>query len=134
MRYLMGLVVATGLWQGLAGEAQAQFSLSIGGNPYYGSGLSINSSPYGVGYANYGLYGGPSYYNSGYIGAPGAFAYSSGYQGYNPVNLNGYGTGYRPYYGGVGYSNYGYGVRSYGYGYGGRNGFGPFRGGRRFYR
>ena len=55
MKRILGLVVAGGLWLGLASAADAQFSLSVG-NPYTG-GFAIGA-PYA------GVYGG------GFYGAP----------------------------------------------------------------
>jgi len=117
MRYLWGLVLASGMVIGQPGSAKAQFSLSIG-NPYYGTGLTIGSPlGYGYGYNSYSSYNyGPGYgsygYNSGYLGTPAvvgvpvapgygypyayggrSFGYSSGYQG---VNRGFYGPRYGP--------------------------------------
>jgi hypothetical protein len=120
MRALKGLILAGGLLVAMAGDSSAQVAVSIG-NPY-GGGLYVGAPAYGYGYG-YGGLGYPGYYNSGYLGRPGTFAYSSGYRGYAPL---------APGYGAVGY---GYGP-SYGvYRYGGyrAGGFAPFRGiGRRF--
>jgi hypothetical protein len=106
MRYIMGLVVVTGLWLGTASPARAQFSLSVG-SPY-GGGFSI-----GIPYA--GTYGG--YYPAPYLGyrysvVPGPTYYSSGYYGVAPgVSVSSYPYGYTSYYGPAPYYRYGY----YGY-------------------
>jgi hypothetical protein len=114
MRVLKGLILAAGLSLGMAGESNAQVAVSIG-NPY-GGGLYVGTPAYGYGGLGYpGYYNGR--YNTGYLGGPGAFAYSSGYRGYAPVAP--YVGAYRPYYGGYGYGAYR------------RGGFGPFAG-RRF--
>jgi len=121
MRHILAIVVAGGLWLGMASAADAQFSLSIG-NPYMGAyGTGLYGAPYG--------YGG---YGSGYSSyLPGVNLYSSGYTGYS--------SGYNGYYPAVStyaypaYSNvvpgYGYGYVPYArYGYGGYRGFGGMRG------
>ena len=117
MRYVWGLILASGLFVGQADTAQAQFSISIG-NPYLGNGLTIGNPGYGYGYGynSYTNYG----YGNGIYGAPviaSPYGYSSGYSGYSS-GYNGYAPVVRPavpYYGG--YRNYG------GYGY--RNNFRP---------
>ena len=129
MRSLMGLILASALLAGVAGESNAQVAVSVG-NPYTGGGLFVGTP--GLGYPGYGIGGNPGYYggynssyNSGYLAGPGTFSYSSGYRGLAPgVGVGAYGSAYSPYYGAYGYRNYGYGVRG---------GFRPFGGlGRRF--
>jgi hypothetical protein len=110
----MALVVAGGLWLGMASAADAQVSVAVG-NPYYG-GFAVGA-PYVGGY--YGVpYGGVA----GVV--PGATYYSSGYYGVAPVAPVGVGVfpsyGYRAFYGVAPYPRYGF--------YGpGRFGFGGFR-------
>jgi len=122
MKRILGLVVAGGLWLGMAPAADAQVSLSIG-NPYYG-GFSLATPSVGVysaPYATYGVVPGATFYSSGYAGVyPGVSTYSSGYYGVAPVVPPvAYPVyGYRPYYGvgvypGVGYYG-GYGRFGYG--------------------
>jgi hypothetical protein len=123
MNRILGLVVAGGLWMGMASAAEAQFSLSIG-TPYYGG--------YGLGLPYAGVYGGGVYAApyAAYGLAPGATFYSSGYTGVYPaaapiVPPVGFGVyGYRPFYGVGVLPRYGYygGFRRFGYG-----GFGPRR-------
>ncbi len=151
MRFLMGLVVASGILIGTAAKSEAQFSISIG-NPYTGQGLSIGNPGYGYnnygysGYSGYGIDSGyanayNSYSNSAFVAGNGNFNYSSGYAGYAPIAgyaVSPYGIGTRPY--GYGGNPYGYQQNrpyygSYGYGnynYGSRDGFRPFGGGRMF--
>ncbi len=93
----MGLVLAGGLLLGLAGESEAQFSLSIG-NPYTGQGFSVGAPAYG--------------YGNGY-------GYGSGYG--NGYGYSNYGNGYSNY--GNGYSGYGNGYSGYGNGYGVSNNY-----------
>jgi len=134
-RPLFGMVAAAGLAFGIAPDAHAQFSLSVG-NAFTGQGFSVGSNPYGYGgLGDGGLNSGFSGYGSGYSGYsgglnPGFNGYSSGYSGLGVTPGYGYGYGAQSY-GVPAYGNaYGYGVRrfnpgyrprfrrGYGYGYG----------------
>jgi hypothetical protein len=127
MKRILGLVVAGGLWLGLASVADAQFSLSVG-NPYTG-GFAIGApyagmyggGLYGVPYAGYGVVPGATVYSSGYAGVyPGVTTYSSGYAGVAPALAPAAYSGYvyRPYYGAAAYPRWGYygGFRPFGFG------------------
>lgn len=129
MRYVMGMMLASGLLLGLTDESKAQFSISIG-NPYAGQGYNNYGGGgygYGNGYSNYSNYNGggysngyTAYSNSAYVAGPGNFGYNSGYNGYAaPVVPTYYNSGYAGYApANTGYS-YGYSpyVQSYNQGY-----------------
>jgi hypothetical protein len=117
MRYILGLVVAAGLWLGTASAAQAQFSLSVGG-PWGGVSVGV---PYVGAYGGY--YAAP-YSGYGYSAVPGTTYYSSGYYGVTPgVPVYSYPYGYTSYYGYAPYYRYGYYGPSYGGFYGLRRGY-----------
>jgi hypothetical protein len=144
MRYLLGLALAGGLSMGLASDAEAQVTFSLGGGR---SPQVTVGQPYG--YGNYGsYYGTQNYgYNSPQPGYSRGYAYSqpgyyqgntyrynSGYRSnsYPSTSNYGYSSGYRGYT----YPNYGYGRtysnRGYTYpNYGGSSGYriAPGRGG-----
>jgi len=134
MRSLYGIALAGALVAGIASDAHAQLSVSIG-NPYTGSGVVIGNNSYGVnnpygygayapgygtyppgygryspsGYAGSPLgYSTPGYttsYSSSYYGlAPSTSTFSSGYSGYAPQVYGAAVPSYSPY----GYSSYGY--------------------------
>lgn len=154
MHTLRSLVLASGLLVGLAAQAPAQLSITIG-NPAYAP-VAVTTPGLG-GYSTFGGVGGTAYgYSSGYSGyssyggiAPGLGAYNS-YSGYSTTGYMagpgviggtyGYpaGYGYSSGYSGVVGNPYGYRNRAYGYGgypNGAVNGFRsprPFNNFRRF--
>ena len=117
MRTLYGLVLASGLFVGLASQADAQLNINVG-NPLNGQAFSVTTPGIG-GYSTFGGVG------TGFGG------YSSGYSSYNGIGLGGISNSYSGYANsgylagpGVIGGTYGYpGVRSYGYN-SGYSGFG----------
>ena len=111
MRLLASFTLIAGLSLAMAGQASAQFSMSIG-NPYNG-GFSIGTPGYGVasGYNSYGVGGyglpgygvGSGYNNYGGVGlGGGGYGVASGYSNYRGIGPGGY------YNNSLGYSNTGY--------------------------
>lgn len=147
MTRIFGLIVAGGLVMGLASDANAQLSISVG-NPYSGQGVTLGGgglsynpgyvyAPQGYGNSYLGnsyygrAYGSPYNYGSGYV-APGTTYYSSGYRGITSSNYGTYNYA-RPY---GGYSNYASpygGYSNYGSPYGGYSNYGSPYGGSGVY-